>query len=87
MLSWRSGAHELGHRLGNGTGLQFSIDAADSGADGVNADAKLVGYFFGALATGQEFQNLLFAFAEVLFRVWRNALSTEALYEQPRHMT
>ena len=53
-------AKRLGHRFRPGADVEFFVDPADVGADGLEADAKFVGNLLVHKALAEEVQDFLF---------------------------
>src|SRR4051794_35002903 len=79
--------NEFGDGFGDGTGVEFAVDVSHAGADRVHANIELPGHFLGAVATGEQGEDLFLARAEVLFEPLRSALGTKSLHQESRHVT
>jgi hypothetical protein len=88
VIQWQTGGldstfavEKLHNGLRAGTDLQFLINVAEVAADGVEADAEVVGDLLVAMALGQQFQNLEFALGEVVLIRAGRGLALEVLHD------
>jgi hypothetical protein len=58
---------EAGDGFGAGADVKFLVDVAYMGVNGADADAELIGDFFGAPTLGEESQDFFFARGEISF--------------------